>query len=170
MNYALLDTPVGPVAIVGDDSGLRHIDFRNGQRPLKIEKDWKRDDTVLKPALDQLTAYFAGELRRFDLPLAPEGTLFQKTVWKALQKILYGRVATYKQIAEKIGKPKAARAVGGANGRNPLPIVIPCHRIIGADGSLTGFSSGLQIKEQLLALEGVRMDYTFNFSRTRRNK
>ncbi len=158
MYYTLLDTILGQIAVAGDFSGLRHIEFQHGQRKLKLGKNWKKNNDFLKPATEQLIAYFAGELKAFDLLLAPKGTPFQEKVWKALLEIPYGSVATYKEIAKKIKNPKAVRAVGGANGKNPLPIVIPCHRVIGADGSLTGFSSGLNIKKQLLLIEGININ------------
>ena len=103
----------------------------------------------------QLGEYFKGDRREFALPLAPRGTPFQRHVWQALQRIGYGETISYAQLATSIGRPSATRAVGAANGRNPLPIVVPCHRVIGADGSLTGFGGGLPIKQFLLALEGV---------------
>jgi len=106
----------------------------------------------------QLTAYFEGRLKRFDLPLAPVGTAFQLSVWEALKAIPYGEVASYGEIARAIGNPKAVRAVGGANARNPIPIIIPCHRVIGSDGSLTGFGGGLETKRRLLDLESCRGD------------
>lgn len=108
---------------------------------------------LLKEAKNQLTEYFEGKSKHFDIPLAPYGTEFQKTVWEALQTIPYGETRSYKQIAEKTGNPKAARAVGMANNRNPIAIFIPCHRVIGADGSLVGYASGLSIKKYLLELE-----------------
>jgi methylated-DNA-[protein]-cysteine S-methyltransferase len=104
-------------------------------------------------ALAQLDAYFAGKLRRFELPLAAQGTSFQREVWSALTTIPYGETVSYRELAQRVSRPLASRAVGAANGRNPIPIVIPCHRVIGADGSLTGFGGGLEIKRRLLALE-----------------
>ena len=108
---------------------------------------------MLLQAAEQLTEYFAGDRKCFDLPLQPEGTLFQRQVWQALAEIPYGETRSYRDIAARIGRPKAVRAVGGANGRNPLSIIIPCHRVIGADGSLTGFAGGTTVKQQLLQLE-----------------
>jgi methylated-DNA-[protein]-cysteine S-methyltransferase len=104
-------------------------------------------------AVRQLSEYFAGERKEFDFPLAPEGTEFQRAVWKRLQEIPYGQTISYGELARRVGNPKASRAVGAANGKNPIPIVIPCHRVIGADGKLTGFGGGLPIKEALLAIE-----------------
>ena len=111
---------------------------------------------VLAEAADQLAAYFAGRLRRFDLPLAPEGTPFQREVWDLLREIPYGVTWTYGQAAGRLGRPKSSRAVGAANGANPIPIVLPCHRVIGADGGLTGYGGGVDRKRALLELEGVR--------------
>lgn len=115
-----------------------------------------RETPVLKEAGEQLKSYFAGELKEFSLPLAPTGTDFMKKVWAALCEIPYGKTASYGDIAVKIGSPKAARAVGLANNRNPIPIFIPCHRVIGADGSLTGYRGGLEIKRRLLELEKAK--------------
>ena len=157
MFYSLTNTELGQIFIAGNNSGLRHIEFHNRFRALKIIKCWKRDETFFKLAIDQLKTYFDRELRHFDLKIAPEGTPFQKIVWNALLEIPYGEVTTYKQIAKKIGNPEAARAVGAAIGKNPLLIIIPCHRVIGTDGSLKGYLCGLEIKEKLLALEGVNL-------------
>jgi len=107
----------------------------------------------MKKAIDQLHSYFAGELEAFDLPLAPEGTPFQQSVWRNLCEIPFGKTISYGELAQRIGNPKASRAVGLANGSNPIPIVIPCHRVIGSNGKLTGYGGGLPIKEKLLALE-----------------
>ncbi len=122
-------------------------------------EDARNDDTppLLQEAARQLAAYFAGRLRRFELPLRPAGTPFEQRVWAALREIPYGQVRSYGAIAARIGSPKAARAVGRANHGNPLPIVIPCHRVIGASGALTGYGGGLPIKEYLLRLEGYRL-------------
>ncbi|MBW1814287.1 MAG: methylated-DNA--[protein]-cysteine S-methyltransferase, partial [Deltaproteobacteria bacterium] len=119
----------------------------------QIESDWKQDSNYFKRVKAQLRAYFNSELKQFDLTLAPEGTAFQKSVWKTLQDIPYGTVTTYQWVANQIGNPKAVRAVGGANGKNPIAIVIPCHRVIGSNGSLTGFGGGLDVKQRLINLE-----------------
>lgn len=156
VRYTLLPSPLGEILIAGDAAGLRWIVFQEGVRPMKPRTAWRRDDDAFKNAGAQFAAYFAGELRRFDLPLAPEGTDFQKEVWRGLCRIPYGRTVSYGELARSIGYPDAARAVGAANGKNPLPIVVPCHRVIGASGKLTGFSAGLHIKEQLLELEAGR--------------
>ena len=151
--YATLETPYGPLLVAGHEAGLTRVSFLAGTHPLTPEPRWKHDETALAEALLQLRAYFAGTLRDFSLPLAPRGTEFQRTVWQALQDIPYGRTSTYGELARRIGKPEAARAVGAANGSNPLPVIVPCHRVIGADGSLTGYGEGLPIKQGLLELE-----------------
>lgn len=151
MIQTLLDTPIGKLGLCADGDALVRIGFvPMAQVPLG-------ECAVLSSAAEQLTAYFAGELRVFDLPLAPTGTDFQRRVWDALCTVPYGTTATYADIAKKIGSPKAMRAVGQANNLNPLPIVIPCHRVIGADGSLVGYAGGLETKKTLLRLEGIRV-------------
>lgn len=147
--YTYVDTPIGSILIAGDGNAIIETYFAGAQP----KPDWIRDDDGLREAADQLRAYFGGERQSFDLPLAPRGTEFQLSVWNALQRIPYGQTTTYSTIAERIGRPAAIRAVGAANGANPIPIIIPCHRVIGANGSLTGFGGGLDVKRQLLALE-----------------
>ncbi|MEA2236394.1 MAG: methylated-DNA-[protein]-cysteine S-methyltransferase [Thermoanaerobaculia bacterium] len=149
LRYTYADTPIGAILIAGDGNAIVETYFA-GAKP---KPDWIRDDEALREAADQLHAYFAGERCTFDLPLAPRGTDFQQSVWSALQQIPYGETTTYSTIAERIGRPAAVRAVGAANGANPIPIVIPCHRVIGANGSMTGFGGGIDVKKQLLALE-----------------
>ena len=154
MYYDYFDTGlIGTLTLAGDEVGLRHIEFEKEKLAITIGADWERKPAFFKPLKAQLGAYFKGELRRFDLPLAPVGTEFQLKVWQALEAIPYGEVASYGSIAAAIGNPKAVRAVGGANARNPIPIIIPCHRVIGSDGSLTGFGGGLTTKQRLLDLE-----------------
>lgn len=154
MIYDYFDTGlIGTLTLAADDQGLRHIAFESAHKPVPILSGWKHDTAFFKSAKEQLRAYFNKELLQFDLPLAPMGTPFQQRVWRALHKIPYGAVVSYRWVAEQIDHPKAVRAVGGANARNPLPIVIPCHRVIGSDGELTGFGGGLAVKEQLIALE-----------------
>jgi len=148
---------VGTLILASDEQGLRCIKFNNSNTAVTIGKDWKRNPAFFKKTKMQLAAYFNGELRKFDLPLAPEGTAFQQRVWEILQKIPYGRVATYQWVADRIGNPRAVRAVGGAIGKNRLAIVIPCHRVIGSNGSLTGFGGGLDRKQCLLELEGYEI-------------
>ncbi|MBD8526069.1 methylated-DNA--[protein]-cysteine S-methyltransferase [Pseudomarimonas arenosa] len=149
---AELETPVGELILIADEVGLRALRLPQG-RPLASDADIPRDPRRLRPFLTQLQAYFAGELRQFDLPLSPTGTDFQCAVWWALAEIPYGETMSYSAMAAKIGRPRAVRAVGAANGANPLPIVLPCHRVIGRDGSLTGFAGGLACKAWLLAHE-----------------
>jgi len=151
--FTHMESPVGRLLLAGGRAGLKWIGFSEGRAAIKPEPDWLPSDQYLTEAIRQLDAYFRGELRSFDLPLVLEGTTFQKTVWQELLKIPYGATVSYREIARRIGKLKAVRAVGAANGRNPLPIVVPCHRVIGSDGSLTGYGGGLQIKEFLLELE-----------------
>lgn len=154
MYYDYFDTGlIGTLTLVGDAAGLRHIEFEKKKAPLAIDGAWQRKPDFFSALKAQLSAYFAGRLKRFDLRLAPVGTAFQLSVWEALEAIPYGEVASYGEIARAIGNPKAVRAVGGANARNPIPIVIPCHRVIGSDGSLTGFGGGLTTKQRLLELE-----------------
>ena len=154
MYYHLMEkTLAGNLMLVGDENGLCHINFQQGKNPLTISDKWRHDKKFFGPVINQLNAYFAGELKSFDLKLSPYGTPFQQKVWHCLAEIPYGELTTYGAIAKKIGHPKAVRAVGGANARNPLPIVLPCHRVIGSDGTLTGFGGGLGLKETLIALE-----------------
>jgi methylated-DNA-[protein]-cysteine S-methyltransferase len=154
MYYDYFDTGlIGTLTLVGDEAGLRHIEFEKHKRTLTIEEDWQRKPHFFKPVKEQLAAYFNGDLKQFELLLTPAGTAFQLSVWEALKKIPYGELASYSDIAAAIGTPKAVRAVGGANARNPIPIIIPCHRVIGSDGSLTGFGGGLTIKQRLIDLE-----------------
>lgn len=155
IHFTRIDTPIGPLLLAASDAGMHAIEFRNARHPVK-----RGDDSVEAPhplldrARRQLEEYFAGKRRSFDLPLAPQGTPFQRQVWEALATIGYGQTLSYGQLAARVGKPAASRAVGAANGRNPLPIVLPCHRVIGANGALTGFGGGLPTKEFLLRLEG----------------
>jgi len=154
--WTRIDSPVGPLLLAADEQGLRLIEFHAARHPATRGTDWREgDNEVLAMTRTQLSEYFTGERRSFQLPLAPRGTGFQRSVWNALADIPYGETRSYAQLAAGIGKPNAMRAVGAANGRNPLPIVLPCHRVIGADGSLTGFGGGLPTKHFLLTLEGA---------------
>ena len=151
-----MPSPVGPLLLAADDDGLHLIEFNSPRHAMGRASEWQHGEhEVLRDTRVQLDEYFAGERRVFDLPLAPRGTAFQREVWNALRDIPYGETISYAQLALRIGKPSAMRAVGAANGRNPLPIVVPCHRVIGADGSLTGFGGGLPTKRFLLELEGA---------------
>lgn len=151
--FDTVPSPIGTLCLVADDEGLHAILFEREQRPNEHDA-WIRDAARLAPARKQLAEYFAGERHEFALPLHPLGTPFQLAVWEQLARIPFGAAISYTELAQRIGKPTAMRAVGAAIGRNPLPIVLPCHRVIGADGSLTGYSGGLRIKRHLLALEG----------------
>ncbi|MDP6994514.1 MAG: methylated-DNA--[protein]-cysteine S-methyltransferase [Woeseiaceae bacterium] len=153
MYYCYLETPIGDLLLGGDDEGLAVVGFQEGSMRLEPESDWIFNEKPFLEARRQLDEYFAGKRRDFDLPLKPTGTEFQLQVLEELQKIPYGITCSYRDIAERIGRPKAVRAVGAANGRNPIPVIIPCHRVIGASGDLTGFGGGLPAKEALLRLE-----------------
>lgn len=156
MFYSILtETLVGPLLIAADQQGLRFLMFSKQGKLPKPEPDWQNDDRQLREPVRQLRAYFKGKLRQFDLPLAGEGTDFQKRVWKALCDVPYGQTASYGEIAAAIGQPTASRAVGMANGRNPISIIVPCHRIIGSNGKLVGYGGGLDRKISLLKLEGL---------------
>jgi methylated-DNA-[protein]-cysteine S-methyltransferase len=154
--FTHIESPVGPLLVAADDVGLRAIEFHASRHPRPRDAGWRDGDhPLIDLARRQLDEYFAGARRTFDLPLAPEGTDFQRTVWLALAEIPYGQTTSYSELAARLDRPRAVRAVGAANGRNPLPIVLPCHRVIGADGSLTGFGGGLPMKRFLLELEGA---------------
>jgi methylated-DNA-[protein]-cysteine S-methyltransferase len=158
MIYRYLDTPIGKLLIAGDRNTVRRIEFPKNGEPRGPDAGWLESSTgALEEAARQLREYFSGSRKGFDLPLAPEGTDFQRTVWRELQNIPYGRTISYGELARRIGNSKASRAVGAANGSNPIPIVIPCHRVIGANGKLTGFGGGLPIKQKLLALESRQL-------------
>jgi len=146
-------SPLGPLMLVGNGKALHCIGLPEGKGRLAIEPDWEEDDAAFPDAKRQLDEYFAGARTEFELALKPSGTRFQLEVLEALRAIPYGETRSYRDIAQRVGRPRAVRAVGAANGRNPLPIVIPCHRVIGADGSLTGFGGGLAAKTLLLELE-----------------
>jgi methylated-DNA-[protein]-cysteine S-methyltransferase len=147
--YGFLSTPVGRLLVARDRTGVRLIHFR----PHKTTAGWERHDRAFEDVTTQLTEYFEGRRRAFELPLAPQGTPFQLRVWNALLEIPYGETTSYGELAARIGDRSASRAVGLANGSNPLAIVIPCHRVIGSNGKLTGYGGGLAVKQQLLTLE-----------------
>ena len=153
MYYCYLDTPIGDLLLAGDGEALCVVGFPKGSMRREPEPEWIYSEKPFGEAKRQLTAYFDGELRDFDLPLKPTGTEFQLAVLDELGRIPYGTTVTYGDVARRIGRPKAVRAVGAANGRNPIPIIIPCHRVIGSTGDLTGFGGGLDTKEALLRLE-----------------
>ena len=154
--YHDFDTPIGTLRVVGDDGGIERIDLPNAAAS-DPDPEWRERRRIAArlPAGDQAAApaVLRGERRDFDLPLAPAGTAFQRRVWDELRRIPYGETVSYGELARRIGRPTASRAVGAANGRNPLAIVVPCHRVIGADGTLVGYGGGLPVKEALLAHE-----------------
>jgi methylated-DNA-[protein]-cysteine S-methyltransferase len=152
--FTVMDSPLGDILLAQNDRGISHICFQAGDTVIVPESSWRQDDAAFVAAVEQLEAYFAGELQDFNLSLAAKGTPFQQEVWQFLQTIPYGQTTSYGAIAQAMGKPNATRAVGAANGRNPIPIIIPCHRVVGSNGKLTGYAGGLQIKQALLSLEG----------------
>lgn len=161
MKYCWMnETPVGRLLIAGTDEGLHHVSFQDphfSTAVVDMGNDWIEDGRFLKDAMRQLGEYFVGKRKRFDLKVAPAGTAFQKQVWSTLGRVPFGKTASYGDIAAAIGNPNASRAVGLANGQNPIAIVIPCHRIIGTSGRLIGYGGGLERKQKLLNLEsGVR--------------
>jgi methylated-DNA-[protein]-cysteine S-methyltransferase len=151
--YDYLATPIGKLLLAADAQGLRQVWFETGKHRQEPDPGWQRNAAKLAFARRQLDEYFAGKRLTFDLPLRPIGTTFQVNVWLTLADIPYGATISYAELARRIDQPLAVRAVGAANGRNPLPIVLPCHRVIGSDGSLTGFGGGLPTKRFLLAME-----------------
>jgi methylated-DNA-[protein]-cysteine S-methyltransferase len=153
ISYAYLETSVGSLLLTASDSGLQSLQFAQNGHPATPDPDWQKDASPLQEPIRQLRAYFGGELETFDLALAPQGTPFQQKVWGELCRIPYGETISYGELAKRIGNPNASRAVGLANGSNPIPIIIPCHRVIGSNGKLTGYGGGLPMKEKLLALE-----------------
>jgi methylated-DNA-[protein]-cysteine S-methyltransferase len=155
--YTRFESPVGPLLLAGDAKALRRVSFESSKRSATPRPEWKQNRAAFAEVIRQLQAYFRGELKVFDLPLGMEGTDFQLSVWNALREIPYGETISYAQLAERIGNPKAVRAVGLANGSNPIPIIVPCHRVIGSDGSLTGFGGGLSTKRKLLELENRQL-------------
>lgn len=161
--YHYLKTPIGQLLLAGNGNYLNLLGFPQGSMARTHEKSWVKDATPFKQVCVQLQAYFAGDLQDFDLPLAPEGTEFQQRVWNALTEIPYGETWSYGELARHIGNPKASRAVGAANGLNPIPVIIPCHRVIGSSGKLTGFGGGLETKEYLLTLEAEARSPSLNF-------
>ena len=151
--YTHYDSPLGNMLLAADERGLRLISFASGKRPERPQSDWQQNRAPFVETIRQLRSYFEGELENFDLPLSLEGTEFQLRVWRSLCDIPYGRTISYGQLACRVGNPKGARAVGLANGSNPIPIIVPCHRVIGTNGSLVGYGGGLSIKKALLFLE-----------------
>jgi len=151
--YTHVSSPVGPLLVAGDQKAIKYISFPTGKTTIQPDSTWVQDGEPLQEAIKQLEDYFEGKQKQITFPIAPEGTPFQQKVWKALQEIPYGKTVSYGAIARKIGNPKASRAVGAANGKNPIPIIIPCHRVVGSTGQLTGFGGGIPTKKILLELE-----------------
>ncbi|NLD75396.1 MAG: methylated-DNA--[protein]-cysteine S-methyltransferase [Acidimicrobiales bacterium] len=155
--YRTIDSPIGPLTIAGHDGVVTHLRMVDQAHPPSDQVDWVRaPDDEFADVVDQLDRYFRGDLTDFDVPLEMNGTEFQETVWRALREIPYGETWSYGELARHIGKPGASRAVGLANGRNPISIIVPCHRVIGADGSMTGYGGGLERKVHLLEHERSR--------------
>ena len=153
MHHRTIESPIGPLLLAGDERGLRFLLFGKGRQVVRPDPEWEPDRGSLKEPVGQLAAYFKGSLKAFDVPVVPAGTPFQQAVWRQLQAIPYGETISYGELARRLGNPKAVRAVGLANGSNPIAIIIPCHRVIGSNGSLVGYGGGLPIKQALLALE-----------------
>jgi methylated-DNA-[protein]-cysteine S-methyltransferase len=153
--YDTIESPIGPLLLAGDERALRIVDMRAGPRPRAIAPAWRRSRAAFGDARTQLGEFFAGGRTSFELELDPVGTPFQRGVWNALSGIPHGETISYGELAERVGRPGSARAVGSANGRNPLAIVVPCHRVIGSDGALHGFAGGIERKRWLLAHEGA---------------
>jgi len=154
--WGVIETPVGPLAAALDGVGrLTHLGFSKAEHERIAIEGGERDDKAIAPVARQVLEYFAGKRKSFDFPLAAKGTDFQKQVWAALVKIPFGKTTTYAALAEKLGRPGAFRAVGRANATNPIALIVPCHRVIGTDGTLTGYAGGIPIKQKLLELEGA---------------
>jgi methylated-DNA-[protein]-cysteine S-methyltransferase len=154
LRYTLEDSPIGSLLLVGSDRALHGLYMQDGRRPKQIAPGWERSTSCFADVREQLREYFAGERPAFDLALVMAGTPFEQRVWSALTEIPYGETISYGELARRLGQPSAARAVGLANGRNPISVIVPCHRVIGADGTLTGYGGGLERKRILLELEG----------------
>lgn len=155
VRYTVIMSPLGELLVTRDDEGITGLYLPGGKKPVRPAADWQRDDGGFEDLRLQLGEYFSGARREFDLPLRPRGTAFQQRVWDALLLIPYGETASYGATALAIGAPTASRAVGLANGQNPISIVVPCHRVVGANGSLTGYGGGLPAKRWLLAHEAA---------------
>jgi len=151
--YTTTESPIGELLLLGDGQRLRGLYMQHGRKPARVAPSWERSPGRFATTREQLEQYFAGERESFDLPLELRGGEFELSVWNALLEIPYGQTRSYGQIARRIGHPSAARAVGLANGRNPIALIVPCHRVIGADGRLTGYGGGLERKRRLLELE-----------------
>lgn len=154
LSYTYIESPAGRLLLAGDNEGLHCLYFQEGRgEPYRPPASWHQDARPFVDVTRQLQEYFTGTRRQFELPLKPEGTPFQLTVWRELQEIPYGKTISYGELARRIGNPSASRAVGLANGSNPISIIIPCHRVIGSNGKLTGYGGGLPNKQMLLNME-----------------
>ena len=151
--YTTMDSPIGELLLLGDGDALHGLYMQAGKNPIRISPQWVRDDEAFADIREQLEQYFAGERTTFDIPMHLEGTAFQRTVWHELTQIPYGETISYGELAKRIGRPDRARAVGTANGQNPIAVIVPCHRVIGANGKLVGYGGGLDNKRRLLELE-----------------
>jgi methylated-DNA-[protein]-cysteine S-methyltransferase len=153
MRYTTIDSPIGDLLLLGDGSALHGLYMQEAPKPMALEPEWRADPRAFADVRRQLAEYFGGDRTAFDVPLAAAGTPFQRAVWQGLREIPYGETASYGELARRIGRPSAVRAVGLANGRNPISVIVPCHRVIGADGTLTGYGGGIERKRLLLELE-----------------
>lgn len=153
--FSTMDSPIGEILLVGDGESLTRLAMEEQKYFSGIQDNWQRNDKMFQDIRDQLEAYFAGKLQDFDVQIAPDGSEFQLKVWQALRDIPYGKTESYGSLAQRIESPNAARAVGLANGHNPISIIVPCHRVIGADGKLTGYGGGIERKRWLLEHEGA---------------
>ena len=161
--YCYHETPIGKLLLAGDNEHLELLGFPSGSMKKRYDGSWMKDEKPFRTTIKQLDEYFDGKRQDFDLPLRPAGTEFQRQVWQALQQIPYGGTWSYGELAMHIGKPNAFRAVGAANGMNPIPVIIPCHRVIGSNNKLTGFGGGLETKAFLLNLEASQLSFGLNF-------
>src|SRR5690606_29968536 len=157
MWYDIFPSAFGEILVVGDDQAIEILNFQNSTSPHPVDPAWRRDPALFGKTRQELEAYFAGAMPEFSMSIPHGGREFQRGMWQALREIPYGKLATYRDIAQRIGRPNAVRAVGAANGANPVAVVVPCHRVIGSNGTLTGYAGGLEIKERLLQLEGSLM-------------
>ena len=153
IHYCVIASPVGKLLLTASGKHLTRLSFQNGKQPVKPDPAWIYNQQPFHETIEQLNAYFSGKRKAFTIKAAPAGTPFQQQVWETLKTIPYGKTVSYGEIAQAIGKPQASRAVGAANGKNPISIIFPCHRVIGSTGNLVGYGGGLSIKEKLLALE-----------------
>ena len=160
MYYALYQSPLGEIAVTANDNGLTALAFQQGESPISIDESMQNNESKFSDVFKQLDDYFAGKLKVFNLALSPKGTKFQQQVWQTLATIPFGDTKSYAWLAHKINNEKAVRAVGSANGANPIALIVPCHRVIGSNGKLTGYAGGLDLKAKLLQHEGITLNDT----------